>query len=108
MAAFEVTTEDPSCFHPYFISVTSAEIKMTEADIEHALLNKDGWLRRCNCGRVSEIYRDHTDELQRPRLIGEYDSEASPNKFTLSQSVLDEYLCMKANGRIRSRTVGHR
>ena len=95
---------NPSCFHPRFTSVSREEIKMTEADIERALLNKGGQLRRCDCGRVTEIYREfHPDrgsELQPPRLIGEYDSEDSPNRFTLSQTVLDEYRCMVRNGRI--------
>jgi hypothetical protein len=83
---------DPSCSRPRFVEVNTTQIKMTDLDIRQVLLNERGSLNRCeNCGRVREVYRDDHGYRQ-VRVIGEYDSYASPNSFTISQAVLDEYL----------------
>lgn len=82
------------------MQVTTAKVGMSAIDIRQALLNEGGILHRCgHCGCVSETYRDSYGDRQR-RKIGEYDSCASPNRFTISQSVLDEYMCLKQNGRL--------
>lgn len=84
----------PTCSHPRLIEVAPIQIRMTSTDIEHVHLNEDSVLRRCeHCGCVTESWRDAQGE-RRYRRIGEYDSCASPNRFSIDQSILDEYTCM--------------
>jgi hypothetical protein len=92
---------DPSCSHPQFVEVTTTQIKMADLDIRQVRLSEKHLnLDRCeNCGRIREVYRDEYNHRQ-IRVIGEYDSCASPNRFTISPAILDEYLCMVKNGRI--------
>jgi hypothetical protein len=90
----------PTCSHPKLVEVIPEQIKMTETDIRHVRLNHGGTLHRCeHCGCVTESYRDKNHERQY-RRIGEYDNSASPNKFTIGQAVLDEYLCLVKNRRL--------
>jgi len=90
----------PTCSHPRLVGVTKEQVEMTETDIRQVRLNQGGTLRRCkNCGCVTELYRDKDHELHY-RKIGEYDNSGSPNKFTIRQAVLEEYLCLVENGRL--------
>jgi hypothetical protein len=77
---------------------------MTETDIRQVRLNEGGTRYRCDhCGCVTESYRDKdTDKNpeRQYRKIGEYDSISSPNRFTIREAVLDEYLCLVKNGRL--------
>ncbi len=78
---------------------------MTEIDIVKVCLNVGSTLRRCkNCGCITELYRNKDREIQY-RKIGEYDSLTSPNKFTIYQEVLDEYICLLKNGRLPCQIV---
>jgi hypothetical protein len=95
-----LTCIHPTCSHPKLVEVTPEQVEMTETDIRHVRLNQGGTLRRCDhCGCVTESYRDKNHECQY-RKIGEYNNSASPNKFTIRQAVLDEYLCLVKNGRL--------
>jgi hypothetical protein len=90
----------PTCSHPRLVEVTPEQVEMTETDIRQVRLNQGGILRRCkHCGCVTEAYRDK-DLDRRYRKIGEYDNTASPNRFTIRQAVLDEYLCLVKNGHL--------
>lgn len=90
----------PTCSHPKLVEVTPERVEMTETDIRQVSLNQGGTLHRCgHCGCVTESYRDKDHDRQY-RKIGEYDSSASPNRFTIRQTVLDEYLCLVKNRRL--------
>jgi uncharacterized Zn finger protein len=94
-----LTCIHPTCSHPRLVEVTPEQV-MTETDIRQVRLNEDGTLRRCeNCGCVTESYRDKYKD-RRYRKIGEYDNSASPNTFTISPKVLEEYLCLVKNRRL--------
>lgn len=95
-----LTCIHPTCSHPKLAGVTPDDLKMIETDIRQVRLNEGGTLHRCDhCGCVTEFYRDKNHERQY-RKIGEYDNTASPNKFTIRQAALDEYLCLVKNGRL--------
>jgi len=97
----------PTCSHPNLVEVTPEQIEMTETDIQQVRLNEDGTLRRCkHCGCITEQYRDKDHELQY-RKIGEYDSMASPNGFTIRPKLLQEYRCLVKNRRAPN-TTHHR
>jgi hypothetical protein len=95
----------PTCSHPKLAEVTPEQVEMTETDIRQIRLNQGGTLHRCDhCGCVTESYRDKNHERQH-RKIGEHDSISSPNRFTIRQAVLEEYLCLVKNGRLSTQTA---
>lgn len=82
------------------MEVAHTQVKMSDTDIEQVRLNEDGVLRRCeHCGCVTESWRDPVGDRQY-RRIGAYDSCASPNRFTIAQSVADEYHCLLSRTRL--------